>query len=195
MTLKSDATRWGSLARFFHWTTVILILTQGTIGLIMVELPKRPNVIPVFNFHKSLGLTILAFATLRLLWRAFDRRPERPPTMSHAQELGARFGHALLYTLIFALPLSGWLFDSASALRPLYWFDLFRVPSLTGGEGHHDLAELAEDTHFWLFWCLIAVAAGHVAAALYHHFVARDPVLVRMLPGGRPANPDPTREN
>jgi cytochrome b561 len=195
MTLKSDATRWGSLARFFHWTTVLLILTQATIGLIMVELPKRPNVIPVFNFHKSLGLTILAFAALRLLWRAFDRRPERPLTMSHAQELAARFGHALLYTLIFALPLSGWLFDSASALRPLYWFDLFRVPSLTGGVGYHDLAEFAEDTHFWLFWCLAAVAAGHAAIALYHHFVARDPVLLRMLPGGRPAaNPVPAKE-
>ena len=68
--LKSGTDRWGSLAKFFHWTTVILILAQGTIGLIMVELPKRPNVIPVYNFHKSLGLTILAFATLRLLWRA-----------------------------------------------------------------------------------------------------------------------------
>ena len=60
--LKSGPNHWGSLAKFFHWTIVVLILVQGTIGLVMVELPKRPNVIPVFSFHKSLGLTILALA-------------------------------------------------------------------------------------------------------------------------------------
>ncbi len=188
MTLKSDATRWGGLARFFHWMTVILILVQGAIGLVMVELPKRPNVIPVFNFHKSLGLTILAFAVLRLAWRAFDRRPEQPPSMPRWQVHGATLGHVLLYALIFAMPLSGWLFDSASALRPLHWFGLFRVPSLTGG-ANHDLAELAKETHHWLFFTLVVVAAGHAAVALWHQFITRDGILERMWSGRPLRNP------
>lgn len=182
MVLKSDATHWGSLAKFLHWTVVLLILVQATVGLVMVELPKRPNVIPVFSFHKSLGLTILLFAILRLLWRAFDRRPEEPATMPHWQVVGARAGHALLYILLFAVPLSGWLFDSASRLRPLYWWGVVRVPSLTGG-ADEQLKGLTRDAHETLFWILAAVAAAHAAIALIHHYFNRDEVLRRMLPG------------
>lgn len=181
MAVKSDVSHWGSLAKFFHWTTVIAILVQATIGLVMVRLPKVPSTIPVYSFHKSLGLTIFAFALLRLGWRAFDHRPEEPPGVPHWQAIAARCGHALLYTLIFAVPLSGWLFDSATALRPLYWFGLFQVPSLTGGRDDA-IKAFAEAAHFWLFWTLAAVAAGHATIALVHHFVNRDAVLSRMLP-------------
>jgi cytochrome b561 len=184
MPARSDALRWGGLAKFFHWTTVVLILAQATIGLVMVELPKKPGVIPVYTFHKSLGLTIFAFALLRLVWRAFDAHPVYPATMPRWQVVGARATHALLYALIFAVPLSGWLFDSATALRPFYWFGLFEVPSLTHGRDPA-IKEFAEAAHFWLFWLLAAVAAGHAAAALYHHFGVRDDILRRMLPGRR----------
>lgn len=181
MALKSDASHWGSLAKFFHWTIVILILIQATIGLVMVELPKRPNVIPVYTFHKSLGLTIFALAILRLGWRLFDRRPDEPPTVPRWQAVAARLGHALLYVLLFAVPLSGWLFDSATRLRPLYWFGLFQIPSLTGGR-NEAIKDFAEDAHETLFWVLAVLAAGHIAAALIHHFFNRDAVLARMLP-------------
>ncbi|MEO7433303.1 MAG: cytochrome b [Dokdonella sp.] len=184
MTLKSGVAHWGSLAKFFHWTVVLLLLVQGTLGLIMVNLPKKPNVIPLFTFHKSLGLTILLFAILRLLWRAFDRRPQEPASMPRSQVVGARIGHALLYTLLFAVPLSGWLFDSASSLRPLFWWNVVQIPSLTGGKDDA-IKAFAENAHEWLFWSLFLVAAGHAAAALVHHFFNRDDVLRRMLPGRR----------
>ncbi len=181
--LKSDRDHWGSLAKFFHWTIVLLILLQGTVGLIMVNMPKRPNVIPVYNFHKSVGLTILALAVLRLLWRVFDRRPEEPATMPRAQVIGAKVGHALLYLLLFLVPLSGWWFDSVSALRPLYWFGLFEVPHLGGPDPSiPDLKEVAAGRHEFLFWTLVVVAAGHAVAALYHQFVEKDGVLARMWP-------------
>ena len=186
MALRSDAAHWGSLAKAFHWTIVVLILVQATVGLVMVELPKRPDVIPVFTFHKSLGLTILLLAVLRLGWRVFDTRPGEPATMPRWQVAGARAGHALLYALLFAVPLSGWLFDSATALRPLYWFGLFRVPSLTGGRDEA-IKTFAEAAHFWLFWTLAAVAAGHAAIALHHQFHDRDDILRRMWPGRRRA--------
>lgn len=192
MAVRSDASRWGSFAKFFHWTTVLLILVQATIGLVMVELPKRPSTIPVYTFHKSLGLTIFAFALLRLLWRAFDPHPTYPSTIPHWQVIAARSGHALLYALIFAVPLSGWFFDSATALRPLYWFGLFHVPSLTGGRDDA-IKDFAQALHHWLFWLLATVAAGHASFALVHHFHDRDEILRRMLPGRRraiePANP------
>jgi len=183
--LKSGPNHWGSLAKFFHWTTVVLILVQGAIGLIMVALPKQPSVIPVYSFHKSLGLTILLFAVLRLTWRAFDPRPNEPPSVPRWQAKAARAGHALLYILIFLVPLTGWRFDSVSGLRPLYWFGLFELPHLGGPDPAGK--ELARDWHEGMFWLLIAVAAGHALIALIHHFHNRDDVLRRMLPTWRRA--------
>lgn len=194
--LRSDRKHWGSLAKAFHWTIVGLILVQGTIGLIMVRLAKKPAVIPVFNFHKSLGLTILALALLRLAWRAFDPRPEFPAAMPARQAQLARAGHALLYALLFAAPLSGWWFDSVAALRPLYWFGLVEVPHLTGPDP--DLKHIAAEAHELLFWLLVAVAAAHAAFALLHQFVNRDGVLARMWPDAlqraRRATPKPLPE-
>jgi cytochrome b561 len=187
--LKSGTAHWGSLAKFFHWTIVALIIMQGTVGLIMVDMPKTPRVIPWYTFHKSVGLTILALAVLRLLWRAFDRRPAEPPDMPHWQALGARAGHALLYALLFLVPLSGWWFDSVSALRPLYWFGLLEVPHL--GSPDPASKEVARACHEWLFWLLVLVASGHAIMALIHQFVHRNNVLGRMWPA--PLQPKPAK--
>jgi cytochrome b561 len=184
MPLKSSADRWGALAQLFHWLVAALILVQAGIGLVMVQLPKRPDIIPIYSLHKSIGLTILALAVLRLTWRLFDRRPPDPPRMPAWQSRVSRLTQGLMYLLLFAVPLSGWLFDSASALRPLYWFGLVRVPSLTGG-ADKALREFGHEAHEILFWVLTAVVALHVAAALKHHVFDRDTVLRRMLPWGR----------
>lgn len=178
---KSGSNQWGSVAKFLHWTIVLLILIEGPLGLILGDLPKNPGAIAYFNFHKSIGITILALAVLRLVWRAFDPRPAAVPGMPRQQELAARFGHALLYVLIFLVPLSGWWFDSATALRPLYWFGLIQVPHLVAP--NPAIKHLTHDIHEWLFWALAVTAAGHAAAALVHHYVNRDATLTRMLPG------------
>jgi cytochrome b561 len=183
VSIRSGTDHWGSLAKFFHWTTVVLILVQGAIGLTMVALPKQPSVIPIYTFHKSLGLTILAFATLRLAWRVFDPRPDEPASVPRWQAIGARIGHAVLYALIFLVPLSGWWYDSVAALRPLYWFGLVPIPPLGGPDPTQpNLKFIARERHEFLFWTLMVVAAGHVLMALIHHFRDRDEVLRRMLP-------------
>ena len=187
--LKSDRDHWGSLAKFFHWTIVLLLLVQGTLGLVMVNLPKRPNAIPYFTFHKSLGLTIFALALLRLAWKWFDKRPDEPSTMPPSQVVAAKLGHALLYILLFLVPLSGWWFDSVEGLRPLYFWGLFDVPHL--GAPDPDLKKFAAGVHEYLFWALVVVAAGHVIAALYHQFVVRDGVLARMWPASLQRKPQP----
>jgi cytochrome b561 len=188
--IRSDGAHWGSLAKAFHWTIVLLLLVQATIGLVMVDLPKKPAVIPVFSFHKSLGLTILALALLRLAWRAFDPRPTKPAGMPRWQVFAARAGHALLYVLLFLVPLSGWWYDSVSALRPLYWFGLVQVPPLGGPDpAIPDLKGIARDWHELLFWALAFVAAGHAAMAVIHQFIKHDGVLARMWPAALQRRP------
>lgn len=174
---------WSRSARLFHWLIAGLILIQGSIGLIMVELPKRPDIIPVYTLHKSIGLTILLLAILRLGFRLLQKRPDKLP-LPGWQDALARVTHVALYVLIFAIPLSGWLFDSASSLRPLYWWWWLHIPSLTGGPDQQ-LADVVKTAHVTLFWTLVAVAAMHVAGALKHHFLDRDDTLRRMLPWTR----------
>jgi len=193
---KSDRNHWGSVAKFFHWTIVLLILTQAVVGLTMVNLPRGPGAIPWYTFHKSVGMTVLALAVLRLGWRLFDPRPEEPAVMPRWQVIGARAGHALLYALIFLIPLSGWWLDSVAALRPLYWFGLVHIPPLGGPDPSiPDLKQVATDLHHLLFWTLAIVALGHAAMALIHQFVYRDNVLGRMWPAFLQPKPKPFAEN
>ncbi|MFT3791310.1 MAG: cytochrome b [Rudaea sp.] len=199
MPLKSDARHWGGIAKTVHWLVVLLILVQGVLGLYMVGLPKRPSAFVYYNLHKSIGMTVLILAVLRLAWRAFDARPQEPASMPRWQALAARAGHALLYALLFAVPLSGWWFDSVTRLRPLSFFGLFEIPPIAAAD--QDLKPLAHATHEWLFWLLVVVACGHAAMALVHEFVDKDGTLSRMLPGRRAnvppvsASPPATMEN
>ena len=101
--------------------------------------------------------------------------------MPQWQHRVAQLTHAGLYVLLFAVPLSGWLVNSASGF-PLRWFGLFRVPSIAARD--HALHEFAEGLHEWLFWGLIALVVMHATAAIYHHLFMRDATLARMLPGG-----------
>lgn len=165
-----------------HWLIAVLILVQGALGLWMVAQPKRPPIIPYYDLHKSIGLTILVLAVLRLAWRALATRRPTLPMMPRWQERFASFTHVALYVLIFAVPLSGWWFDSVTSLRPLDWWGVVRVPSLTGGPDPA-LKAFTHGLHVTLFWTLVTLAALHIAGALKHHFVDRDSVLRSMLPG------------
>ena len=81
------------------------------------------------------------------------------------------------------MPLSGWLYDSASGLRPFHWFGFAEVPKLS--PPNESLADWSHDAHELLFWVLLALVLVHAGAALYHHLFQRDATLLRMLPRRR----------
>lgn len=189
MALKSDDSRWGSAALTFHWLMALLIIVLGIVGLWMADLPNSAQKIKIYAIHKSVGLTVLSLALLRLSWRLFDRRPRDVP-MPAWQTFAARATHVLLYLLMLALPLSGWLYNSASGY-PLQWFWSFNLPSLTGG-ANPDLKVIAHVIHEWGFYFLVLLLLAHVGGALKHHLIDRDDTLVRMLPLLRRRPPAPT---
>lgn len=184
MSLKNPVDRWGAVSKFLHWTILVLLLALAVIGLSLDSLPKSPRYIWVFDLHKSLGLTVLALGTLRLAWRLYAGAPKPLAGIPRWQLWFAGVTHWLLYALTLAIPLSGWLFDSAGGLRPLRWFGLFELPKLVGPNS--GLREIARDAHEWLFWALAVLVLVHAGAALYHHYFVGDNTLRRMLPGRRP---------
>ncbi len=195
MSLKNSAERWGPVSQAFHWLIVLLILCLAIVGLTMDELPKTPKYFWVYTLHKSFGITVLALVVLRLAWRLYAGAPAPVPGTPRWQARIASLTHWLLYALIVAMPVSGWLYDSASGLRPFNYFGLVPMPKLVAPD--ESLSALAHDAHEWLFWALAALVMVHVAAAFYHHLFQRDATLARMLPrgwlgsGDGPASPTP----
>jgi cytochrome b561 len=188
MALKTTPEVWGSVAKFLHWTIAILVVMMLFGGTSMGDLPNGPDKMWVYATHKSLGLTILALMLLRLVWRFFDPRPADPPGLGGPAKFAARAVHVAFYVLLIAMPLSGWLYNSASNF-PLKWFGFFSVPALSGPD--KELKHFAHEVHETVYLIIIAVILLHAAAALKHHFIDRDSVLRRMLPFVRPRSGDP----
>ena len=193
MTLKNTADRWGPVSQAFHWLIVLLILGMAIVGLTMGELPRTPKYFWVYTAHKSTGITVLALVLARLAWCLYAGKPEPVPGTPTWQERIANVTHWLLYALILIMPISGWLYDSASGLRPFRWFGLFDMPKLSPPD--ETLRNLSHEVHELGFWVLVALVAAHAGAAFYHHYFQRDATLVRMLPRRSPRVVDNTPAN
>ena len=179
MPLRNSHERWGAISIGLHWLTFLLVLALAVIGLLMTDMRTSPAKIQVYALHKSLGLSVLALTSLRLLWLFSARLPGRIEGTPGWQHAIAKLTHAGLYALLLLVPFSGWWFNSASGF-PLRWFGLFAVPKL--GAFDPLVKASAKQTHETLFWLLAAVIAVHAAAALWHHYRMRDVTLRRMLP-------------
>jgi cytochrome b561 len=177
--LRNTDNSWGSMAKFLHWTMALLIFTLFVLGWTAELMPRSPAKIQTFVWHKSIGILVLGLVAIRLLWKLANRDP-RPPEGKPWEHFAARAAHTLLYVLMFAMPISGWIVNSAANV-PLKVFGLFVLPNLTGPSD--ELRELAEDAHLTMFWIMAATLVAHIGAALQHHLIKRNNVLTRMLPG------------
>jgi cytochrome b561 len=187
MPMRSEPTRWSTVAKTFHWLMALLILGNGAFAFWMDGLRPSLNKINMFALHKSIGITVLALFVLRLAWKMFDRRPPDEPA-PRWQQIAAHTVHGLLYLLIVAIPLSGWAFNSAHGF-PLQYFKQFNLPALV--EKNEDLSNTLGTVHVYLFWLLLLVLVAHIGGALKHHFIDRDDTLRRMLPFGRASRKSP----
>jgi cytochrome b561 len=189
MSLKNNDEHWGAVSQSFHWLIVLLILLLAIVGLTMGELPKTPKYFWVYTLHKSTGITVLALVLLRIGWRLYAGTPKPVPGTPTWQHRVASLTHVLLYALVLAMPLSGWLYDSASGLRPFRYFGLVEMPKLVAP--NESLRDLSHSAHITLFWVLVALVALHAGAAFHHHLFRNDATLIRMLPGRRRASTPP----
>jgi cytochrome b561 len=177
--LRNDEARYGAVAQALHWLIAALVLVMFGLGWHMSGLPLGQRKFDLYQLHKSIGITILALAAVRLLWRLFNPAPHLPTSMRPWERAAARASHALLYLMLFAQPLLGFL-QSNAANFPVVWWGAIRLPPLIGTD--EGLAETLLETHRWNSRLLLGLILVHAGAALRHHFVLRDDVLRRMLP-------------
>ncbi len=167
-------------AKGLHWFMALGLLGLFSLGLYMADLHFSPLKLKLYSWHKWAGVTLFLLALLRLFWRLTHRPPELPGHMTSLERWLAHSGHALLYVLLFAIPLSGWLMSSAKGVQTVY-FGLWPIPDLLSKD--KSLGDALHEVHETLNWILALVVTGHALVALKHHFVDHDAVLRRMLPG------------
>jgi cytochrome b561 len=166
-------------AQVFHWLIALVIPPMMALGLYMEGLPFSPEKLQYYSWHKWAGVTVFFLVLLRLLWRFTHRPPPLPSHMSAIERFAAQAGHTLLYLLLLAIPLSGWLMSSAKGV-PTVWFGLIPLPDLVSRD--EALGDLLRAVHQALNLLLVVLVLGHAGAALKHHFINHDDVLKRMLP-------------
>lgn len=177
--VKITGTRYGSIAQFFHWCTAILVLVAFLYG---PGGPEQRVYSSVHEFdrrlHETLGLCVFMLTVIRLLWRTLDTRPVAPP-VARWMSVTATVVQWLLYLLLLALPLTAvtgaWLEG-----HPLTLVAGVEIPPLIGAS--HGTGAIFASLHKWLGDTIMWLAGLHALAALLHHIVLKDDVLITMLP-------------
>ncbi len=196
MTDLAQQQRYTSVAIALHWAIALLIAGMIAFGWILEDMaggPGSPKV-SLIQVHKSVGISILLLSVARIVWRLMNPPPPEPP-MPQWQKLLATSVHILLYVLMIAMPLSGWIMASASTAHDTRFFGTLEVslPGFAGmdAEARKPIEEGFHSVHGNLAWVIIAMLALHIAGAVKHQFIDKDGLLARMAPGlfGRTAGP------
>ncbi len=175
MRLPTD--NYGRAAIIFHWTVATLILVALVLAWVMPE-RLEPGRDTVLALHKSVGMIVLLLAALRLVWR--HGNPVQAATgLTPLEARLSTLVHVLLYVIMIAIPVTGYLFSSASG-QSLNFLGLETFPSPLAT--NRAFSRPMEFLHKTGQWAVYGVVGLHALAALYHYFVKRDGVLQRMLP-------------
>lgn len=167
-------------ARTLHWITAVLVLIQIPLGILVVnfEFPAKET---LYNLHKSIGATLIPIVLFRLYYRITHPPAPLPPEIPEFQRFAAEGLHWALYTLLIVQGLLGWIGTSAYP-APIPVFGLFEMPHIWRED--RALSDMLFVAHRFVGIALAFLLVGHIGAALFHHFVQKDRVLMRMVSGG-----------
>lgn len=189
---STTSDQYTKVAIALHWLIGLSIIALLVLGLTMEDFPMEIKK-QAYQFHKSLGLTVLVLTFVRILWRLTHKAPPLPDGMKPWEKFAAHAVHFGLYFIMLAMPLTGWALVSSSPRGfPTEYFGLFNwphIPFLTDIENKKDVSHNFGEAHEILANLAIALIVLHVGAALKHHFINRDGVLIRMLPFLKPFAP------
>ncbi len=167
-------------ARILHWLTAVAVLIALPLGVIAAAAPPGPSQGELFGIHKSFGVLVFIIVGIRVLHRLIMGVPGPHPQLPPLEKRGSQAVHIVLYILLIAIPLLGWLGTSAFGHPPSF-FGLFTLPPLTGE--NKALGEQIMSLHVIVAFTFAALVTLHIVFALYHGFIRKDGVLERMMSG------------
>jgi cytochrome b561 len=174
----TDRSQYGTTAKVFHWLVVALLVVQYSIGWLMPDIHRGMKPGAAMAFHISIGTVIFILIVLRLAWRL--THPVAPDgSLAPWQRLSSEAAHWLLYALVLATTITGWLFASFRGWSMSFFF-LAPMPMLAENAA---VGKTIDGLHQAMEWSSLVVIGIHVAAALAHLFIYRDRIMQRMLPG------------
>lgn len=172
--------RYTKTAILLHWLVALLIVSAFALGVTMTDIPGITSTkLRYFSWHKWLGVTIFGLVCLRLLWRLAHAAPAYAAHMPAWQQKAASGLHALLYALMFAIPVSGYFYSLAAGV-PVVYLGVIALPVWIAPDP--ELKVLLKSVHYVLDMALLGAVVLHVLAALKHHFINRDGIFKRILP-------------
>ncbi|MES2941586.1 MAG: cytochrome b [Pseudomonadota bacterium] len=185
----NPVSRYTRTAIILHWLIAFLISTNLLLIWFVDYFPEE-RVRLVIDSHKSIGITVLGLVILRLLWRFAHQPPALPSSYALWERRASHAAHILLYVVMFLMPLSGWMHDSAwkdAATHPMKLFGLMPWPRIgwimniepASKEMLHDAFGALHSAGAWLLYTLFVL---HVGGALKHQFIDKEAELQRMLP-------------
>ena len=164
-------------AKLMHWLSAVLIICMLFLGVSMIQsLATWQN--SAIKLHQSFGVLVLVLVCVRLLNRLFIQAPALPSDLSAMQHFAAKATQVLMYVLMIALPISGWLMRNAAGL-PVSFFGLFELPLLV--DASIKAYGFYRELHGVMAWSLFGVIVMHISAALHHGLIRQDSVLPSML--------------
>jgi cytochrome b561 len=179
--IRNTTSNWGSIARWFHWFLGATIIGMVAYGWWMNHIPARPDRFFYRSIHADIGYVVLLLMVVRLIWRSVNPTPALPSDTPRWRWIVARINHVTLYALTILVAMLGWAHSGANERDYADWFGLFRVPQITSPD--KAAAHVYQDRHILFAYVLLVLIVVHVAAALWHHFMKRDRVALRMIDG------------
>jgi cytochrome b561 len=167
-------------ARIWHWVTAVLVLIMAPIGIAMANADLGQAEDTLYHLHRSIGMLLLPIVLIRLIYRLRHPPPPLPDDIPASQQITAHTTHWTLYALLIVQPIVGWIATSAYR-APILFFWLFEVPPIWPVD--QSFSERAFALHRWIGIAIAALVCAHIAAALFHHFIRKDRVLMRMVTG------------
>lgn len=184
VTLFTDATMvWHRTIKFIHWITAIVVIGLIISGFVMVRFLEHSFELQfqTYQLHKSFGFLIFLLTFLRLFWRTKFPKKQSNINLTGIEIAAAKIAHAFFYFSLITMPILGWLSVSTSPLQiPTQIFGLLDIPHIFGPDDQ--LQNVFRTLHQIFGWLFAIAIVAHIGAALKHHYLDGNNILVEMLP-------------
>jgi cytochrome b561 len=180
MPLNDHTGTYTVTARVLHWLTALFVLSAIPAGIAMDRMGEGPMADFLFDLHRSLGAVLVPIVLFRIYWRLTHKPPPLPFDIPLSQRIVAEAVHYALYACVLVQPIIGWIATSAYR-APITVFWLIPLPPIWKED--RAFSEMLFTAHMYIGWAMCLLLTAHIGGALFHHFIRKDRVLLRMIHG------------